>query len=474
MWTRRDLLRAVGASATLAALTPGCGAGARPLLADASHDPDRLRAALRAAVDAVAARLTTPFAFATRRRRLRAVVDLDQRGLFVEERAIAIVGGRDRDGAWREHATDDLSPAGVAAAAAAVAGGSGPTTAPAPPVGRTARDHTALVRDPRAIGRRAWLAEADALAERVAVHASSRIVYRASWLVADDDETWIVRADVDHRQRRVRGQVGASVVTWHGRRPVVGEATIAGPGVPTAALLDDAALAGAASDALTLYTPGGAPTGPATVVLAPALVAAILDRLLATPAIAAAVTPAALLTITDDPTAADAFAGHVVDDDGEPARPTVIAADGRPMRAAGVGGARRAGPRWYRRRGPCHLEVVAGPAAAVTAVEATVDAGVVLDGLRDLRLDVDGRLVLRAARARELARGQRTGRIWGDLELRADVGELLAAVSAASLDRVAVTIVDDGPARSARAPALVTRAELGGAVEPARPRRSDR
>lgn len=473
MWTRRDLLRAVGASATLAALTPGCGAGARPLLADAGHDPDRLRAALRAAVDAAAARLTTPFAFAARRRRVRAVVDLDQRGLFVEERAIAIIGGRDRDGGWREQATDDLSPAGVAAAAAAVAGG-GPTIAPASSGGRTPRDHTALVRDPRAIGRRAWLAEADALAERVAIHASSRIVYRASWLVSDDDETWIVRADVDHRQRRVRGQVGASVVTWHGQRPVVGEATIAGPGVPTAAQLDDAALAGAASDALTLYTPGGAPTGPATVVLAPALVAAILDRLLAAPAVAAGVTPAGLLTITDDPTAADAFAGHVVDDDGEPARPTAIAADGQPMRAAGVGGARRAGPRWYRSRGPCHLEVVAGPAAAVAAVEATVDAGVVLDGLRDVRLDVDGRLVLRAARARELARGQRTGRIWGDLELRADVGELLAAVSAASQDRVAIAIVDDGPARSARAPSLVTRAELGGAGEPGRPRRSGR
>jgi hypothetical protein len=94
VWTRRELLRAVGAGATLAALTPlGCAATARPVTDAAALDRDRLREALRAAVDALGERLGAPFAFAGIRRRVRALVDLDQRGLFVEERMIAIVGG---------------------------------------------------------------------------------------------------------------------------------------------------------------------------------------------------------------------------------------------------------------------------------------------------------------------------------------------------------------------------------------------
>jgi hypothetical protein len=414
-----------------------------------------------------------------------------------------------------ERATDDLSAAGVAAAAAGLAahGSSSVATsttstpsatsmtsaAPASDrATRATRDATAVVRDPRAISRRAWLAEADALATRLADRANSRIVYRASWLICDDDETWIVRADVDHHQRVVRGQAGASLITWHGRRPVAGEALVAVRGVPTAAQLADDALASAASDALTLYTPGGAPTGPSTLVLAPALVARIVDRVLATPAVAARVRPSPLLTIVDDPTAPEAFAGHAFDDDGAIARASTIGGDGGSL-AVAQGSARRAGPRWRLAHGPTHLVIAAPPttgtstnatstnATATTAAPTTAPAtppttatalengiatGLVLDGVRDLRLDDDGLLVLRAARARELAGGQRTGRVWGDLELRADAGELLAAVTGVSQERASIALVDDGPPRGALAPWLVTRGTIaGGALVDDRGRR---
>lgn len=466
MWTRRDLLRAVGASAAVAALTPpGCGGSAPPTVEVAGHELDRLRDALRLAVDALGARLAAPFGFATVRRRTHAVIDLDQRGLFVEQRMVAIVGGRDRDGRWHERATDELSPAGVARATDLVLAGAPAGAAPdrASPAARVARDATALVHDPRAVNRATWLAEAEALAARVAAHASSRIVYRAAWLTTDDDETWFVGADVDHRQRLVRGQVGASLITWHGQRPVAGEATVDGRFVPAAALLADNALAQAADDALTLSTPGSAPSGTTTAVLAPELVAAIVDRLLALPALARAIRPAAVLTLTDDPTAASAIAGYPVDDDGAAARPTTLVADGQVGPALGAGSVRRAGPRWHRITGPCHLELAPGPTVAA-ALEADVVAGVTLEGLRDLRLDDDGLLVLRAARTRQLARGQRTGRVWDDVELRADVGELLAAVTGVSQDRVAIALADDRPARGALMPWLLTRGELVGAT----------
>ena len=464
MWTRRELLRAVGASATLAALSPfGCGAIARPTSDAAGYDPDRVRDALRAAVDTLGARLAAPFGFATIRRRTRAVIDLDQRGLFVDERAIAMVGGRARDGRWLERGTDDLSPAGVARAAAEVVAVEAAGPALAMVTRRVARDHTAVLHDPRAVGRRTWLNEAEALAARVASRATSRIVYRAVWLIADDDERWIVRADVDERQRAVRGRVGATLVAWQGQRPVAGEATAAGRQVPTAAMLDDDAVARAAADALALYTPGAATTGATVVVLPPELIAALLDRLLAMPALAATVTPAALLALTDEPSAAAAFGGHVVDDDGEPARTRTIAAGGAALAELDTGSARRAGPRWYRTRGPTHLVLAPGSVAAA-ALESDLGTGLSLDGVRDLRLDPDGRLIVRPARTYEIARSQRTGRVWGDLELRADVGDLLAAVSAVSLDRRPIAVTDDGPARGALMPWLVTRAVIGSAA----------
>lgn len=464
MWTRRDLLRAVGAGASALALAPlGCATTPPPVHATPEIDADRLRDALRAAVEVVGARLATPVAFATVRRRLRAVVDLDQRGLAVEQRMLALVGGRDRLGRWHERGTDDLSPASVAALASELATGPADGPGARAAVARTVRDHVAIGRDPRAVARRTWLEQADALARRVAAHASSRIVYRAAWLVSDDDETWIIGTGVDHRQRVVRGAVGAAMVTWHGRRPVAGEATTAGRWVPEAEQLTDDALARAADDALTLFTPGGAPEGETTVVLAPDVVAAILDRLLARPALAATITPAPNLTLVDDPTAAAALAGYVVDDDGRLATPITLYAGGHAVTdlTRWPAGARRAGPWWQRTRGPCHLDLAAGP-TAVAALEAGVERGLVLDGLGPLHLDDDGRLVARIARCRELARGQRTGRLWGDLELRADVGALLAGVRAVSAERAAIAIADDGPPRGALVPWLVGRAEVTG------------
>lgn len=461
MWTRRDLLRAAGAGATLAAVgSLACAGGGRATVEAPAYDPDRLRAALRAAVDRAGERLTAPRAFASIHRRVRTLSDLDRRELVVEEHMIAIVGGQARDGRWVERGTTELSPEaiGLTAAELAAIGEGAPATVAA---ARTPRDHVSVARDPRDVSHRVWLHETDELAARLAARASSRIVYRAAWMTSDDEETWVVGADVDHRQRLVRGRAGAAMVTWHGHRPAAAEATAAVRSVPSAALVTDEALARAAADALTLFTPGGAPSGPATVVLAPELVAALVDRLLALPAVAAAVTPAPVLAIVDDPTSPDAFAGHAIDDDGRPARPTTITTAGAPLAGLAGTSARRAGPRWHRRRGATHLDIAAGPATAA-ALEAAAVTGVVLEGLRDLRLDDDGRLVIRAARGRELGRGQRTGRVWGDLELRADVGELCAAATGVSQERAAVVFDDDGPPRGALAPWLVTRGELGG------------
>jgi predicted Zn-dependent protease len=177
--------------------------------------------------------------------------------------------------------------------------------------------------------------------------------------------------------------------------------------------------------------------------------------------VAARVRAAAALTLVDDPTSPAAFAGHALDDAGAPARPTTLASGGAPFAAGPWGSARRSGPRWQLARAPTHLELAAG-AATAGALESAVAAGVVLDGVRDLRLDDDGYVVVRVSRARELARGQRTGRVWGDLELRGDVGELLAGVIGVSSDRAAVALADDGPARDALVPWLVTRGELAG------------
>jgi len=450
--TRRDLLRAAGA--TTAAALLGCGARARPLVTARAGEAEALRGALRDAVEILATRLREPVAYALVRRRVRAVVDLAQRDVTDATTIAIVVGGRDGAGAWRERAIDRAEPARVRAAAQALVAEAPPGTSTPLAFGAPIDHATALDVEPAGLATGDWLAQAEVVAQRAEATASSRIIYRAAYLTCDDDRSWIVSADADVSQRLVRTRVGATAVAWQGSAPIAGTAEVAGGFGPAHERLGDDALAAMTAEALSLHAASEIATSPsADVVLAPAVIAAIVD------AGWAGLGRGGLAVVTDDPALANGFGSYFVDDLGAAAAPIVLG--GAPMIA---GRARRSQPSWRLATGPSNLVMTLG-ASDPAALEGQVEDGFVVDGVANLQRDRAGAIALRATRARRIVRGARTGESWRDVELRGDAAAIVTAIRA--IGNRAETIApldDDRPARAIVVPAVLTRA----AIAPAR------
>ncbi len=450
MWNRRELLRAAGAGTAVALLgSLGCAAPRRPPASLGRDELEAVRLGLRDAIAILATRLREPVAYALVRRRVRALVDLAQRDVTDATTIAVVVGGLDGRGAWRERALDRATPARVRQAAQALvddAPMAGPT---AVTIGAPIDDEGSFEIDPEQLATGDWLAQAEVIAKRAEATATSRIVYRAAYVTCDDERSWVVTANADRGQRLVRTRIGATAVAWQGNAPIAGTAEVVGGFGPDHARLDDAALARASADALAVHTASAIrPHAAADVVLAPSVVAGILD-------VAWDRVPAdGLAAVTDDPTLPGGFASYFFDDLGAPAAP--IALTGPDLRRAS-GRARRTAPRWTLSRGPSNLVMALG-AAGPGALEAELDDGFVIDGIVDLRHDGRGGLAIRATRARRLVKGKRSGESWRDVELRGDAAGILGAIRAIG-DRAETfaPLDDERPARAIVAPSVLTR-----------------
>ena len=440
MWSRRDLLRAAGVGVAASIVGDlGCRAPTAPAAPVRALDP-ALRPALRDALAVLATRLTEPVVFARLRRRVRAGVDLLERDVADDTVALVVLAGRGADGQWREHAIDRVEPALVQAAAQALIA-TAPAGAGAPVVPGAVADLAPPVdRDPATLALTDWRDRLDELATRAGSGGNSRVVYRAVYVVTDDETRWVVSAAGDHRERRVRSRIGAVAIAWHGSAPIAGAVEVAGAFGPDTARLTTAALTAINQEALALTTPGAfAPEADATVVLAPAVAATLIAR----------VGPRAdgPVAIVDDPGELADGAGYgsfAVDDLGRP--------------TAG----RRAG--WLRRDGAgrsvaSYANLVVAPGAVADLGAATDAAAFMIDGVAD----VGGRgdhLALRATRVRRLERGRLTGHAWRDVELRGSAQALLAATTALGATPTTVAQGADDLPQAVVTPGLVTRAAL--------------
>ena len=93
--------------------------------------------------------------------------------------------------------------------------------------------------------------------------------------------------------------------------------------------------------------------------------------------------------------------------------------------AATAGRGRRAGHLGELAPSPSHLQLAPGTVPRPQLFE----QGWLLEGRVETVLDPSsGRLVVSVARARELARGSHTGRVFADVELVGDLGGLLASI----------------------------------------------
>jgi predicted Zn-dependent protease len=470
-WSRREVLGALGGGAA-ATILWGCGGGRAPVAAPHADAGADLRRRLRDAVAALAGGFAEASALASMRTHTVATADAGGRAVRGEQLTAVVLTARDAIGRRFERVTDDVSDFGVRAAVDALLGGRavrGRDVAFGTPV-----DAPALADDPAAAHADAWTGRAGELYARAEAAGSSRIVYRAGLVEVDDASIWFADSGGRERlQRLVRGRAGALFVAWTGARPFATSANAAGPlGLAVAAAVKDDEVAAAAARALEPMTPGDAPDGDFGVVLDPSVVAAIavggVADVMTADAWRRADTGArgswgasAAVTISDDP-AAPSYGGYAFDDGGAPAARAVLIDGGAP--GAPVAAVRRAGLAGAPRAGAGHV-VVAPGAASLDELLADVGGGLLIEDAGAARVDpIAWELVVPVARARRLERGQRTGHVFGDLELRARVPDLLAAVTHASKDVRTFAWRDEdggGPSwRSASAPHLATRAHV--------------
>jgi predicted Zn-dependent protease len=425
---------------------------------------DDVRTWLRDAVAKLAAVYPGVHALAVTRRRTTVGLDIVGSGVQHGRREGVVLAVRDRDGLVRELATSDLTADGVAAAVRALVG---PQTRPArvtfpgappAPIAPAVPTDAELERRVRAI------ASSDTLI-------NSRIVYAAALIDIDDATVWSIAPQHDREQRLVRVRKRALRAAWAGTRPVLAEVERGWIGGVDQYELDDVEAATAA--ALLLTTPGTFEEKEYGVLLDPSVAATLIDSgtraLLTTtatrrPEIAARLAAGATLaapsiTLLDDPTVPDAYGGYVFDDDGQPAAAITLVDEGRVGAVLGTKTrGRRAGHLGPREAAPSHLRLAAG----TVPWQSLTGTGFILEGGQHALFDpTTDRVVLAAARAREVKAGVVTGRVFADVELVGTLAGLLAVVTGVAQETGTRSYRDDVDGeprwRSVEAPYIATR-----------------
>lgn len=505
-WSRREVLAALAAGAVSApgwSALLGCGGARQAAAPPPAPPPIESIAGLRAQLRRVALDLERRFARVAIRAEVGQLtsvrVEAEDQALEQRGRTSLRVAGVDRTG-WVERVSEDLTPAGIDRAAAALVAASSRARARASAADaeRAARGLPApaadipgprMAIDPRARPASEWLERAARLLARAGRVGGSRLVYRAATVEIDDGEVLFVGGGVDRAQRLVRARARALFLAWTGRALIGEEATRAGALGLEVAQIDDGQLARAARGALTLFTSGGFDPGPRELVLDPSVTALVVreaarglesDVWARGGARAAPMRGRTLggagLTLRDDPTAEGSYGGYRFDDEGAEARPAALLERGVLVGAlCDRAGADRLGqaPTGHGRRatadGPiepraAHLVVEPGARSLDELVASVAGQGFLLESGVDGRGDpASWRIAVRARRAREIEGGRLTGRVYGPVVMAGDAPALLAGARAIGRELESRGWREGGLALSATTPALVTRGWLGGA-----------
>jgi predicted Zn-dependent protease len=486
--TRRELLRLAGAAAAapgLATIAAACGSSAPAAESAAARGAHSIRALLRELIDDLERRFPVATALAVRGERGRAGLDAGERG--VQRAPVAQVLFQAFDGErWHAEAVASLRADVVASAARRLQ-----SRAPDRRRGRATRQARPRdfvrrgERDPRSAASGEWLALLEALFERAGERATSRITYRGAFLDIDDRDTWYVGGGNDLRQSIVRARAGAVLMSWNGREMIAEEAGRGGTAGLEIAAIETGAIEAATRRALTVPA-GPPPAAPdVEVVLAPSVVAALIEQGIAPLFDGRAWLTGAsriadlagdqiadrLFTLTDDPTVAGGYGSYDFDDEGWLSSPRplvhrgIVTAPLTDRRSARALGRVRTG---HARQGdelpaphPSNLIVGAGTATTAELI-GEVEAGFLVEGGVLARCDpLRGRFLIRVRRIREIARGNLTGRVHGPASIHGQLEALLLAIRGVGSRLTWFT--GAGPiAAATAAPHLLTRAEVSG------------
>jgi hypothetical protein len=427
---RRELLGGLGLSALAWAF--GCGGRRSDVGFARAGGADDVAPRLRDAVARLAASFPTVHALAVARRRTTAAIDVIGEALAHDRREAAIFIVQQR-GIRREVATHDLGDAGIAAAVRSLVGPSTARATLASPPPPTAAPLPA-------IGDAAVIDRADEIARFEPP--DSRVVYAAALVDVDDATVWSIGNDHDREQRLVRIREQVVRAAWQGARPIGGEITRAWRG--ELGRLTPADARRATRYALEIMTPGAFEAGRRVVLVDPSVAAQLVDaagRIL----FAARRRPerarfgSELVSLFDDPSVPNAYGGFAFDDAGLPAERVKLVEAGRFVAPLERGRTRRPGHVGLPDLSPSHLVLARG----TVPYEALQDATLVLEGGTGVVVDPRGWVIAGCARARELQDGKATGRLWADVELAGDLGDLFAAVSGVSSETTSFGFRDE-------------------------------
>jgi predicted Zn-dependent protease len=468
---RRDVLGALGLGSAHALWWAfGCSGPARSVRGEQIASGGEVRTWLHDAVGRLAAAgFAAPRALAVTSRRTTAAIDIlgarVQRGR--SDGVVLVV--RDKDGARREQVTTDLSASGVAAAVRALAGNARPGKI------ELSRPEVWNLGGGDEPSDAELIDQVDKL-RQLDTAISSRVVYRAEVIDIDDANVWSIAAGHDREQRLVRVRQAVTRVAWNGTQPVIGEASHGWLGAIGAQALGKADIEGATHAALALTTPATFDDGIYAVVLDPSIVAQLIDAAVAAmlttkaarrPEVAHRLAVGAnvaspLITLVDDPTDAakyGAYGSYRFDDQGEPGAPIALVEHGHV--SGKLDDRRRSGHTGMLEPTASHLRLEPG----TDERDALGGDGFVLEGGAGAVVDpASDRVIVAAARARELRGGQETGRTFADVELVGELGPLLAAVAGVSKQTRMFTMRDERDGRprwrSIAAPWLRTKGRL--------------
>ncbi|MBT8492639.1 MAG: hypothetical protein KJO07_06230 [Deltaproteobacteria bacterium] len=278
---------------------------------------------------------------------------------------------------------------------------------------------------------------------------SSRLIRRTARLESIDRHDLFIDSNVERKQRFVNHRLTASVVASTGTAPAeattaVGAGSLEGLAIPRKQLEETE------SWALALLTARQAPRGPSSLVLSSPVSALLFGACLAPCLDGSTWTGnsafaddanrdlrSPLLTITDDPRGREYGSLHF-DDEGLIAESTTLVDAGKVTAALGRGRSSRA--RRYRQPGgqwrghPTRM--VVGPGAdSLTALMQRVGSGILVEG--PIAASIDRRTLdfsVRASRGLGIDKGTLSGRLYGSLQVRGNLLELLRAVVALSAE----------------------------------------
>lgn len=458
MWTRRELLAALGASGASVALGGWLSACAGSQVGrESSTQSTSLDDVLPQILAIIEGRVENAFVWSRRSRRHRASKDSDEQHFDLSHSESVVFGGKGRTHTLTNATREELL-AGAEAFAAAIPTKKREGAPWRVPTLETLE--TTLKIDPASQDSKAFLEPVRKLFTQAQEHGGSRIIYRNSYLLADDVETRFVSRARNQRRREVRLRSGVLFAAWTGddvvssvaERAAVGGLELSGP--------SPRELRQGAESALARVHARSAPTGLQDVILSPHCAGLVAMQAIAKPAFRMGPRPApeGPLRVTNDPGRKHGYGSYLRDARGD--EPKALSFfGGQPLAKMREGNMRRDAGLNLRAM-PANVVVAAGTSSEQDLV-ADVKAGVYLDDPLHCSVDSQGKtLALLCGRAREIRDGHFTGRLFPRVLASASCDAFIAETRALGKTLYSQAFEEDSVPMSARSPAWLSRARV--------------